>query len=120
MSFIYSSHQGLPYGDGYLQGEGQIGQVVRLIGNDLFEVNTDATVRSFGILRKDYAHGDQPGIFCNGGILMTDVFEGTPSAGDLLKAAGSGFLTPVSEDGEHAVAQVISLQGGILKIKLLV
>ena len=39
MSFINPCHRGLAYGDGYMQGEGQLGQVVRVAGNDLFAVN---------------------------------------------------------------------------------
>lgn len=120
MPTIYSAHQGLAYGDGYLQGGGELGQVVRLVGNDLFEVNTDPTQRSFGILRKSYAAGEMPGVFCNGGVLVTDVYEGTPAAGDLLKVASSGYLTPGVQNNEQAVAEVISVQGRLLKLKLLV
>lgn len=118
MPTIYSAHQGLAYGDGYLQGAGQLGQVVRLVGNDLFEVNTDPTVRSFGILRKSYGSGEMPGVFCNGGVLITDVYEGTPSAGDLMKVSAAGFLEPNPQSGELAIAEVISVQGRLLKLKL--
>ena len=50
MAFINPNHRGLAYGDGYLQGDGQLGQVVRIVGNDLFAVNTTPTAKSFGIL----------------------------------------------------------------------
>ena len=59
-------------------------------GNDLFAVNTDPTVRSFGILIKDYDAGDMPGIYCDGGVYETDVFEGTINAGDDLKVSADG------------------------------
>ncbi|CAM2066726.1 hypothetical protein SCOR_15205 [Sulfidibacter corallicola] len=120
MPFIYTSHQSLSYGDGYLQAEGQTGQVVRLVGNDLFAVNTDPTEKSFGILIRDYKAGDMPGIYCNGGVLTTDVYEGSPAAGDELKVSSQGYLTPGPQAGEQVIGQVISADGGILKFKLLV
>jgi len=61
MPFINPCHRGLAYGDGHIQGEGALGQVVAIAGNDLFAVNTDPSVRSFGVLIKDYASGDMPG-----------------------------------------------------------
>ena len=63
MSFINPCHRSLAYGDGHIQGDGQLGQVVRVVGDDLFAVNTDPTKRSFGILIKDYAGGEMPGIY---------------------------------------------------------
>ena len=38
MSFINPCHRGLAYGDGYMQGDGQLGHLVSLAGNDLFEM----------------------------------------------------------------------------------
>jgi hypothetical protein len=73
MAFINLNHRGLAYGDGYLQGDGQLGQVVRIVGNDLFAVNTTPTAKSFGILIKDYKNGEMPGIYCMGGVYETDV-----------------------------------------------
>ncbi len=85
MPYINPNHRGLAYGDGYMQGDGQLGQVVTLVGNDLFAVNTDPTVKSFGILIKDYKNGEMPGIYCMGGVYETDVFEGTVNPSDDLK-----------------------------------
>lgn len=67
MAYITPVHQGLSYGDGILQGAGSLGQVVKLVGNDVFAVNTDPTLKSFGILAKDYTDGQMPGVYCNGG-----------------------------------------------------
>lgn len=36
MAFIHPNHWGLAYGDGCLQGDGQLGQVVRIVGLVLF------------------------------------------------------------------------------------
>ena len=120
MSFINPIHRGLAYGDGYLLGDGQLGQVVRIVGDDLFAVNTDPTKRSFGILMKNYKNGEMPGIYCMGGVYETDVFEGTVVAGDDLKVSANGRLTNGVAAGEHVVAHAISVQGGVLKFRLLV
>lgn len=67
MAYLTPNHQGLCYGDGYMTGAGSLGQVVRLVGHDHFSVNTDPTLKSFGLLAKDYTDGQMPGIYCNGG-----------------------------------------------------
>ena len=36
MALINPCHRGLAYGDGHIQGDGQLGQVVRVVGDDLF------------------------------------------------------------------------------------
>ena len=93
MALINPCHRGLAYGDGHIQGDGQLGQVVRVVGDDLFAVNTDPGLRSFGILIKDYAAGEMPGIYTNGGVYETDAFEGTITAGEDLTVSANGFLT---------------------------
>jgi len=120
MSFINADHPGLAYGDGYMSGAGSLGQVVKVAGNDLFAVNTDPTARSFGILRKDYADGKMPGIWCGGGVYTTDVFEGTVNAGDDLKVSTNGKLAAGVVAGDHVIAEAISVVGGVLKFKLLI
>ena len=119
MAFLNPNHRGLAYGDGYMQGAGSCGQFVKLVGNDLFAVNTDPTARSFGILRKDYADGKMPGIWCRGGIYTTDVFEGTIAAGNPLKVSANGKLTAGVGEGDLVIAEAISVVGGVLKFKLL-
>jgi len=120
MAFINADHPGLAYGDGAMSGAGSLGQVVKVAGNDLFAVNTDASVRSFGILRKDYADGKMPGIWCCGGVYTTDIFEGTVAAGDALKVSENGKLTAGVGEGDLVIAEAISVSGGILKFKLLI
>lgn len=121
MSFINPCHRGLAYGDGHMQGDAKLGHLVSLAGNDLFAVNTDPEVRSFGILINDYAGGEMPGIYCNGGVYETDVFEGTINPGDDLKVSATGKLTGgnIGND-EFVIAQAISVQSGVLKFKLLI
>lgn len=118
MSYLSPVHQGLCYGDGTLQGAGTLGQVVRLVGNDRFAVNTDPTLKSFGILAKDYKDGDMPGVYCNGGVYETDVFDGTIQAGDDLKVSVNGKLTAGVQNGEHVIARAIAVEGGLLKFRL--
>ena len=118
--FVQRVHQGLAYGDGHLQGAGSAGQVVRLVGHDLFSVNTDPTLPSFGLLIRDYKDGEMPGILCNGGIVELSTYEGNPAPGNTLKVSAAGFLTPNPGAGEYPIARVISVTGGMLKIILLV
>jgi hypothetical protein len=120
VSFINADHPGLAYGDGYMSGAGTLAQVIKVAGNDQFAVNTDATARSFGILRKDYADGKMPGIWCGGGVYTTDVFEGTVNAGDELKVSANGVLTAGVGAGDQVIAEAISVVGGVLKFKLLI
>lgn len=120
MAFLNPNHRGLAYGDGYMQGEGKLGQIVKLVGNDLFAVNTDPTAKSFGILIKDYKAGDMPGIFCMGGVYETDVFEGTINANDDLKVSTNGKLTAGVMEGDEVVARAISVSSGTLKFRLLI
>ncbi len=120
MAFINAAHRGLAYGDGYMQGDGELGQLVKVAGNDLFAVNTDPTVPSFGILIKRYKGGEMPGIYCMGGVYETDVFDGNVQAGDFLKASANGKLTAGVGEGDVAVGQAISVSGGTLKFRLIV
>ena len=119
MPFLNPNHRGLAYGDGYLQGEGKCGQFVKLVGNDLFAVNTDPAAKSFGVLTKDYKAGEMPGIFCMGGVYETDVFEGTITAGADLKVSSEGKLTSGVGAGDVVVAKAISISSGTLKFRLL-
>jgi hypothetical protein len=119
MAYFNASHPGLAYGDGVMQGAGGQGKFVKLIGNDTFAVNTDPAVPSFGILMKDYVDGDLPGIWCCGGVYETDVFTGTINPNELLKIDGSGKLIG-GATAANAVAQAVSVSGGLLKFKLLV
>ena len=117
--FINANHRGLAYGDGHMQGEGKLGRFVKLVGDDLFAVNTDPTTASFGVLIKDYKDGEMPGIYCQGGVFETDVFEGAVNAGDELVIDATGVLTAATQ-GAEVVAQAISVSGGVLKFRLLI
>jgi len=112
------NHRGLAYGDGYMQGAGSCGQFVKLVGNDLFAVNTDPQAKSFGVLTKGYKAGDMPGIFCMGGVYETDVYEGTINANDDLKVSANGKLTAGVVAGDEIVAKAISMSSGTRKFRL--
>jgi hypothetical protein len=121
MSFLNADHPaGISYGDGYMQGDGSRGQVVKVVGDDLFAVNIDPIIKSFGLLMRDYKNGEMPGIYCGGGIYTTDVFTGTISAGDELKVGDDGKLAKKANANDLVIAEAISVSGGVLKFKLLV
>lgn len=119
MAYLNANHPGLAYGDGFLQGAGSMGQFVKAVGDDAFAVNTDPATPSFGVLMKDYADGEMPAVWCNGGVYETDVFSGAITPNELLKIDGAGKLVGGGTSA-NAVAQAISVSGGILKFKLLV
>jgi len=83
-------------------------------------VNTDPTMASFGILAKDYANGQMPGIYCNGGVYETDVFDGTIQPGDALKVSANGKLCAGVQTGEYVIARALAVTGGLLKFILLI
>ena len=120
--FLNADHpNGMSYGDGYIQGDGSLGQVVKIAGDDLFTVNTDPTVKSFGLLIKDYKNGEMPGIYCGGGVYTTDVFTGAIVAGDDLMVGADSKLTKLATPGtDIPIAEAISVSGGMLKFKLLI
>ncbi len=122
MSFLNADHPaGISYGDGYMQGDGTLGQVVKVAGDDLFSVNLDSTAQSFGLLMKDYSNGVMPGIYCGGGIYTTDVYEGAIVAGDDLMVNANGKLDKLATPGtDIKIAEAISVADGILKFKLLI
>ena len=119
MSFLNADHPaGIAYGDGYMQGDGSRGQLVNIVGDDLFALNIDPKTRSLGLLMKDYTNGEMPGIYCGGGIYTTDVFTGPIVAGDELVAGVDSKLTARSANDQILVGEAISVSDGILKFKL--
>ena len=122
MPFLDVKHDtGIAYGDGYAQGDAESGQVMRIVGNDLFAVADDATDPAFGVLFKDVKDGEMPTIYTDGGVYETDNFTGTIQAGELLKVHNAnGNLTNGVGAGDTVVAKAISNDGGILKFRLLV
>ena len=121
MAFINADHpNGVSYGDGYMQGDGALGQLVKVVGDDLFALSTDPKKRSYGLLMKDYANGEMPGIYCGGGIYTTDVFTGAIVAGDELIVGNDGKLAKRTANDQILVGEVISVSGGVLKFKLLI
>ena len=120
--FVDVKHDtGIAYGDGYAQGDAVCGSVMKIVGNDLFAVADDPTEPAFGILFKDVKAGDMPTIYIGGGVYETDNFTGPIAADDLLKVHPDNHnLTAGIAEGERAVAQAISADGGVLKFRLLV
>ena len=120
--FVDVKHDtGIAYGDGFVQGDGVCGQVMKVVGDDLFAVADDPTEPAFGILYKDVKSGEMPTIYTGGGVYETDNFTGTIQAGERLKVHATNHnLTNGAQAGEVVVAQAITMSGGVLKFKLLV
>ena len=122
MPFLDVKHDnGIAYGDGYVQGSAASGQVMRIVGDDIFAVADDATEPVFGVLYADVKDGDMPTIYTDGGVYETDNFTGSIQAGELLKVHNAnGNLTNGVGAGDQVVAKAISMSGGVLKFRLLV
>ena len=122
MPFLDVKHDnGIAYGDGYVQGGAVSGQVMRIVGDDLFAVADDATEPAFGVLYADVKDGEMPTIYTDGGVYETDNFTGTIQAGELLKVHNAnGNLTNGVGAGDTIVAKAISVSAGVLKFRLLV
>lgn len=120
MAYVEPKAPGFRYGLGTISGNGAPGQLVRLSEDNVFVVNDDAAVRSFGMLAGTYKDGEMCGVHCLGGIYETDQYAGNISPGDELAChAETGKLKAASGD-EFVVGEAISLQAGILRFKLLV
>lgn len=117
---IKQLYQGLAYGEGRMQGTGSAGQVVRLVGDDTFALNTDATAQSFGMLKGNAVDGQRITVLTNGGIHETDAFEGSITPGDLLKVSGNAQLVAGLGAGDLPIAQAIAVNGQTLKFKSLI
>jgi hypothetical protein len=102
-----------------MSGAGSLGQVVMLANHDRFAVNTDPTIKSIGILAKSYTDGQMPGVYMNGGVYETDVFDGVIGHGDDLKVSTNGKLCAGVQQGELVIARALSCEGGVLKFRLL-
>lgn len=122
MAFIDPKFPGVAYGMGAITEDGKAGQFVRLSGHNQFSLNGDPTIRSFGVLYKDAKAGELCTVFTCGGIYETDNFTGTVNPGDPLKvdATNKNLVGGTLGPNDVAVAQAVSVQGGILRFKLLV
>ena len=120
MAYVETKAPGFRYGLGTISGDGAPGQLVRVSEDNVFVVNDDSAVCSFGVLAGAYTDGEMCGVHCMGGIYETDQYAGNVSPGDELACdAETGKLKAASGD-EFLVGEAISLQAGILRFKLLV
>ena len=120
MPFLRALHPGIAYGLGRMESAGTEGQFVQLTSNNGFSVVSSGNQIPFGILRKTYVAGDMPGVFCGGGIYETDQFTGTPTPGNVLTVNGQGILAADGQPDDQPAAQVIAVNGNVLRFKLLV
>lgn len=111
------------YGNGIMSGAGEAGLCVVLSDDNVFAINDDPTVRSFGILAEDVDDGDYCAVYCDGGIYETDQYNGVITEGTFLQASDTadhlGELEPLGEGGV-TIGQAISVVSGVLRFKLFV
>ncbi len=121
MAQINPLHEGVAYGIGQAAtgGLGAV-QCVKVTDDGTFAPGASSTVPIFGINKKATAEGENPTIYCNGGIYETDTFIGDLSAGDKLACDAETSLLKEAEEGNFQVASAMSVDGGILRFKLLV
>ena len=120
MAKVETKAPGFRYGLGKISEDAVEGQLVVLSNNDVFSINDDPAVRSFGILAADASEGELCAVHCMGGIYDTDQYTGEIAAqGFLACDASTGLLRAIGVD-EEAVAQAISVVSGTLRFKLLV
>lgn len=117
MGKVLQLHPGFAYGEGRMSGAGSVGQLVKVTGQDVFAVNTGAgakNIRSFGVLKSDVADGDLANIQV-GGIIETDVFNGTDlQPGDGLYPDSTGKLCGGYDDETMSVkASVTTGSAGV-------
>ena len=122
MALLDPKFPGIAYGMGVITEVGKAGQFVKLSGHNQFSLNGDPSVRSFGVLYKDAKAGELCTAFTCGGVYETDNFTGTINPGDTLKvdATNKNLVGGTINPTDVAVAQAVSVQGGILRFKLLV
>eukprot|EP00919_Chromeraceae_sp_WS-2016_P025793 GHVR01060934.1.p3 GENE.GHVR01060934.1~~GHVR01060934.1.p3 ORF type:complete len:121 (+),score=20.99 GHVR01060934.1:133-495(+) len=120
MPYVETKAPGLRYGMGTISGAGTVGQLVKVSDDNVFMVNDDPAVRSFGLLVGTYTDGEMCGVYCMGGIFETDQFAGDISAGDELACDADTGTLKAAEEGEFVVGEAISVASGVLRFKLLV
>ena len=121
MSFVDPKFPGIAYGMGTITEAGDTGQFVMISGHDEFALTDAAETKSFGILYKPAASGEMCTVFTGGGIYETDCYVGAISPKNLLKVDPTTKMLAAGVSGsEIAVAEAISLLGGVLRFKLLV
>lgn len=120
MAYCNALFPGTAYGIGHMSTSGEAGQLVKLVGDDQFEVNKTPATKSFGILANRHNATDQmPTVFCNGGIYETDNTTGSITAGAQLGINTDGKIVTAGE-GVAVIGEAIICTGGILKFKLTV
>jgi len=120
MPYVETKAPGFRYGLGTISGAGTVGQLVKVSDDNVFTVNDNPAVRSFGMLVGTYRDGEMCGVYCMGGILETDQYAGDVSAGDELACDADTGLVKAAGEGEFVVGEAISVSSGVLRFKLLV
>lgn len=124
-NYLNAALPGIAYGNGELQGPGNPGQIVKLVGNDLFEVVSHTGDKPFGILGRTnrLKNGPTPGptdkvlavVFIGDGIYETDNFSGTITSGDALTFDATNGNLKAATAGTKIVAEALTVSDGLLK-----
>ena len=120
MAYVEPKAPGFRYGLGSMSADGVAGQCVRLTGGDVFSVNDDSTLRSFGILAASCKKDELCGVYCMGGIYETDQFEGSISAGNMLSCDAATGKLKAAASGDFLLGEAVLSASGVLRFKLLV
>jgi len=118
--YVEPKAPGFRYGLGTISADGVEGQCVVLSDDNIFTVNADPTVRSFGILAATCEAELLCGVHCGGGIYDTDQYTGEITAADELACDADTGLLRTAAEGEFVVAEAISVVSSVLRFKLLV
>ena len=121
MAYIETKAPGFRYGLGTISADGVAGQCVVLSDHNVFTVNDDPDVKSFGILAADCDADELCAVHCMGGIYETDQYTGEIAAGGALVCDETlGVLRASAGGDELTIAEAISVASGVLRFKLLV
>lgn len=126
-NYLNATLPGIAYGNGELQGPGNPGQIVKLIGNDLFTVVSNSNDEPFGIIGRTNRTKNSPTpgpndkvlavVFIGDGIYETDNFSGSITAGDALTFDATLGSLKAAGAGNQIVGRALSVSDGLLKFQ---
>ncbi|MDK9699952.1 MAG: hypothetical protein OEM52_07405 [bacterium] len=126
-NFLNAALPGIAYGNGELQGPGNPGQIVKLVGNDLYEVVNNANDEPFGLLGRTnrLKSGPTPTstdkvlavVFVGDGIYETDNFSGSITAGNALTFDATLGNLKAAGAGAKIIGRALSVSDGMLKFQ---
>ena len=118
------SHPGIEFGDGVLKGPAVPGQILKMVGDGEFSIVNGASDVPVGVLvrtnltiAKAAALGGADTTPCvvalNGGVIQTDQFIGTPTAGTKLSFDAATAKFKAVGSSEPVVGHVLDASGDL-------